>query len=135
MITVFVYNHAMFFAYKTVLVRDCDSMYANRFRNYIYGIPLDLDRQRSYIISLNNVGGGSDISDVKYMSDHAYIFSNHIPKKRTEFTVGGGHSLLWPKATTFLSHIRAYSQSEAVIVACGRRPQEWLSHEPGGMLS
>ena len=108
---------------NTVLVRDCDSMYANRFRNYIYGIPLDLVRQRSYIISLNDVGGGSDISDVKYMSDHAYIFSNLIPKKKygiylrrrpqfvmakghnipkshtSLFVVGGRHSCLWAEAT------------------------------------
>ena len=65
MITVFVYNHTMFFAYKTVLVRVCDLMYANRFRNYIYGMSLDLVRQRSYIISLNDVGGEGYVSDVK----------------------------------------------------------------------
>ena len=84
MITVFVYNHAMFFAYKTVLVRDCDSMYANRFRNYIYGIPLDLVRQRSHL-SLNDGGGEGIFPMLKDESDHTYIFSDHLPKKHTEF--------------------------------------------------
>ena len=33
-------------------------------------------------------------------------------------SAGGGHSLLYPKATTFMSHLRAYSWSETAIVTC-----------------
>ena len=47
-------------------------------------------------------------------------FSDHLPKDIRNFAAGGGHSLLWPEATTFLSHRRAYLQSEAAIAACGR---------------
>ena len=30
--------------------------------------------------------------------------SDHLPKHVREFGAGGGHSLLWPKATTFLNN-------------------------------
>ena len=43
------------------------------------------------------------------------------------FAARGGHSLLWPEATTFLSHRRAYSRPEAATVACGQRPQEFMN--------
>merc|ERR1711895_397617 len=43
------------------------------------------------------------------------------------FDTGCGYSLLWPKATTFLSQRRAYSRPEVAIVACGQRPQGLIS--------
>ena len=45
------------------------------------------------------------------------------------FAAGGGHSLLWPEATTFLSHRGVYLRPEAATVACGRRPQGFISQK------
>ena len=110
-------------------MRDCDLMYANRFRNYRYGIPLDLVRQHSHIISLNDGGGEGIFPMLKDESDHTYIFSDHLPKKHTEFyrrrrphfvmakghsipkshmslfVVGGRHSCLWAEATRIIESI------------------------------
>ena len=95
------------------------------FWNYKDGIPLDLVRQRSHIISLNDGGGEGIFPMLKDESDHTYIFSDHLPKKRTEFyrrrrphfvmakghsipkshmslfVVGDHHSCLWSEATRF----------------------------------
>ena len=55
------------------------------------------------------------------------------------FAAGGGHSLLWPEATTFLSYRGAYSRPEATTVACGPRPQGFMSQmsqlNPGQMVT
>ena len=122
-IIIFVYSHAKFSAYKiyhfALLVRDCDLLYANMLRIYRDWIPLHLLRERSNITSLNNVAGNGDISNVDRGWDHSYIFSDHFPRQVRDVAAGNGHSLLWPKATTFLSHIGAYSRSETATVACG----------------
>ena len=39
------------------------------------------------------------------------------------------YSVLWPEATTFLSHRGAYSRPEAVTVACGERPQGFVNQK------
>ena len=123
MIIVFLYSHAKFTAYKSLLVRGCDSLHANMLRIYRDWIPLHLLRERSNITSLNDVVGNGDISDVDRGWDHSYIFSDHFPRQVRDVAAGNGHSLLWPKATTFLSHIGAYSRSETATIACGRRTQ------------
>ena len=95
------------------------------FRDYKDGIPLDLVGHRSHIISLNDGGGEAIFPMLKDKSDHTYIFSDHLPKKRTEFyrrrrphfvmakghsipkshmslfVVGDRHSCLWSEATRF----------------------------------
>ena len=58
-----------------------------------------------------------------------YTLSDHFLKHVRNFAAGGGHSLLWPEATTILSHREAYSRPEAATVACGRRPQGFISHK------
>ena len=50
-------------------------------------------------------------------------FSDYPLKSVRNFAAGGGYSLLWPEATTFLSHRGAYLWPEVAIVACGPRPQ------------
>ena len=55
------------------------------------------------------------------------IFGDYPLKDVLNFATVGGHSLLWPEATTFLSHRGAYSRPEAATVACGRRPQGFIS--------
>ena len=57
------------------------------------------------------------------------IFTDYPLKDVRNFAAGGGHSLLWPEATTFLSHRGAYSRPEAATVACGRRPQGFMSQK------
>ena len=54
-------------------------------------------------------------------------FSDYPLKDVRNFAAGGGHSLLWLKATTFLIHRGAYLRPEADTVACGRRPQGFMS--------
>ena len=39
--------------------------------------------------------------------------------------------MLWPETRAFLSHREAYLRSEAVTVACGRRPQGFITHKSG----
>ena len=34
---------------------------------------------------------------------------------------------MWPEATTFLTHRGAYSRPEAATIACGQRPQGFMS--------
>ena len=55
--------------------------------------------------------------------------SDHLPKHVRNFAAIGGYSLLWPEAATFLSHRGAYLQPEVAIVACGPRPQGFISHK------
>ena len=55
-------------------------------------------------------------------------FSYHLPKHIRNFAAIGGYSLLWPEATAFLRHKGAYSRPEVAIVACGPRPQGFISH-------
>ena len=66
-------------------------------------------------------------------------FSHHLPKHVRNFAAEGGHSLLWPEATTFLSHRGAYSRPEADIVACGQRPQGFMCQKsrlnPGHLVT
>ena len=57
------------------------------------------------------------------------VFGDYPLKDVRNFAAGGGHSLLWPEATTFLSHRGAYSRPEAATVACGRRPQGFMSQK------
>ena len=45
------------------------------------------------------------------------------------FAAKGGHSLLWPGATTFQSHMGAHSRPKAATVTCGRMPQGLLSQK------
>ena len=63
--------------------------------------------------------------------------SDHLPKHIRNFAAIGGYSLLWPEATAFLRHKGAYSRPEVAIVACGPRPQGFISHNskptPGRM--
>ena len=56
-------------------------------------------------------------------------FSDYPLKGVWNFAAEGGHSLLWPEATTFLSYRGAYSRPEAATVACGRRPQGFITHK------
>ena len=58
-------------------------------------------------------------------------FSDHLLKYVQYFTAGGGHSLLWPDATTFLNHSGAYSRPGDTIIACSQRPQGLLSPKSG----
>ena len=53
------------------------------------------------------------------------MWSNEDGLLRSE----AAHSSLWPEATRFLKSQRAYSRPEAAIVACGQRPQDFLSHK------
>ena len=57
------------------------------------------------------------------------MLADYPLKDVRNFAAGGGHSLLWPEATTFLSHRGAYSRPEAATVACGRRPQGFMSQK------
>ena len=80
--------------------------------------------QKVYLLSL---------SAVDLMSD----FSDHLLKHVRNFATGGGHCLLWPKATPFLCHRRAYSRLGAAIVACVERPQGFICHKsrlPSGQV-
>ena len=67
------------------------------------------------------------------------LINDHLPKHIRNFAAIGGYSLLWPEETTFLRHRRAYLRPEVAIVACGLRPQGFISHKsqptPGRMLS
>ena len=58
-------------------------------------------------------------------------FSDHLLKDVRYFTAGGGHSLLWPDATTFLNHSGASSLPGDAIIACSQRPQSLLSPKSG----
>ena len=60
---------------------------------------------------------------------NSYKLADYPLKDVRNFAAGGGHSLLWPEATTFLSHKGAYSRPEAATVACGRRPQGFMSQK------
>ena len=68
-----------------------------------------------------------------------YRFSDYPLKDVRNFAAGGGHNLLWPEATTFLSHRRAYLRPEANTVACGHRPQGFMSQKsrlnPGNLVT
>ena len=67
------------------------------------------------------------------------MFGDYPLKDVRNFAAGGGHSLLWPEATTFLRHRRAYSRPEADTVACGLRQQGFIGHKsllpPGQMVT
>ena len=54
-------------------------------------------------------------------------FSDHLLKYVRYFTTGGGHSLLWPDASTFLNHIVASSRPGDAIIACSKRPHGLLN--------
>ena len=54
-------------------------------------------------------------------------FSDHLLKDVRYFTEGGGHSFLWPDATTFLNHIGASPRPGDVIIACSQRPHGLLN--------
>ena len=41
-------------------------------------------------------------------TDYVHHLSDHLPKDVRNFAAEGGHSLLWPEATTFLNHRGAY---------------------------
>ena len=56
------------------------------------------------------------------------LINDHLPKHIRNFAAIGGYSLLWPEATAFLRHKGAYSRPEVAIVACGPRPQGFISH-------
>ena len=56
------------------------------------------------------------------------LINDHLPKHIQNFAAIGGYSLLWPEATAFLRHKGAYSRPEVAIVACGPRPQGFISH-------
>ena len=60
--------------------------------------------------------------------DAEYSFSDYPLKDVRNFAAGGGQSLLWPEATTFLIHRGAYLRPEANTVACGQRPQGLKRH-------
>ena len=49
-------------------------------------------------------------------------FGDYPLKDVRNFAARGGHSLLWPEATTFLSHREAHSRREIATVACSRGP-------------
>ena len=59
--------------------------------------------------------------------EYSHYLSDHLPKDVRNFAAEGGHSLLWPEATTFLNHRVAYPRPEAATVACGRRTQRFMS--------
>ena len=67
------------------------------------------------------------------------LINDHLPKHIRNFATIGGYSLLWPEATTFLSHGGAYLRPEVAIVVCGLRPQGFMSHKsqpyPGQMVT
>ena len=46
-----------------------------------------------------------------------YVLKGIVTKHVRNFAAEGGHSLLWPEATTFLSLRGAYSRPEAATVA------------------
>ena len=60
---------------------------------------------------------------------HVYMFSYHQIEAVRKYAAGDGHSLLLPEVTTFLNHREAYSRPEDVTVACGRRPQGFMSQK------
>ena len=61
------------------------------------------------------------------MKKQVFLHYTDYPLKDVRnFAAGGGHSLLWPEATTFLSYRGAYSRPEAATVTCGRRPQGFI---------
>ena len=51
---------------------------------------------------------------ITYLSNN---LADYPLKDVRNFAAGGGHSLLWPEATTFLSLRGAYSRPEAATVA------------------
>ena len=69
--------------------------------------------------------------------EYSHRLSDHLSKDVRNFAAEGGHSLLWPEATTFMNHRGAYPQPEAATDACGRRTQGFMSRpswlNPGQM--
>ena len=57
------------------------------------------------------------------------VNSDHLLKHVRIFAAGGGYSLLWPGATTFLRHWGAYSWPNAATVACDRKPQGFITQK------
>ena len=58
---------------------------------------------------------------------YSHHLSDHLLKDVRNFAAEGGHSLLWPEATTLLNHRGAYPRPEAAAVACGGRTQGFMS--------
>ena len=52
-----------------------------------------------------------------------------IIKWQWNFAAGGRHSFVWPEVTGFLKPQRAYSLSEAAIVAYGQRSKGFLTYK------
>ena len=57
--------------------------------------------------------------------------SDHLLKDVRYFTAEGGHSLLWPDATTFLNHSGAFSRPGDAIIAVPRGHMFLLNHNFG----
>ena len=85
----------------------------------------------------DSIASATALSEIK--EKNRYSFSDHLPKDVRDFAAEGGHSLLWPEATTFLSPRRAHLRTQAAIVACGRRPQGFMSQKsrlnPGHLVT
>ena len=63
------------------------------------------------------------------VTDSSHHLSDNLPKEVRNFAAKGGHSLLWPEVTTFLNSRGAYPRPEAATIACGRRPQGFMSQK------